>query len=219
MFIAEFVTDDIPVLDKYKSFLLATTIMDELKISTIPVVQDGLYLGLLPEHVIFELDLFDKSIKDNLKLLKQISLKNENTLLDALNLFVQEKIDVLPIINDKRVYIGCITKDNLLSGITSLLSSEEKGSIIILTMNYNDFHLTEISKIIEDENTKIINFFLQPIPSSTEIRIVIKINKIDSSRVVKSLLRYNYNVEVIGEDTENEKLPSDYDFILKYFDI
>ena len=220
MFIKDFISDTIPVLDSKRSFLFALTLMDELKIASLPVVDEGIYKGLLPEDVIYELDLFDRSILENEHLLKSVSLTQDQTILDAINLFVQGNIDVLPVVDESNNYLGAITKTDALKIISKLIASEEQGSILILRMNYNDLCISEISKIIENEDANIINIFVSPVPSSTEINVYIKVNKIDLTRIERSLQRHSYDVALLSKDEDaDESLSLKYDIFMKYLEL
>ena len=220
MFIKDSISDTVPILDSKKTFLFALTLMDELKISSLPVVDDRIYKGLLPEDVIYELDLFAQSISEHEHLLRNISLKQNQTILDALNLFAQEKVDMLPIVDEMNTYLGSITKTEALKIISKLIASAEQGGILVLRMNCNNLHISEIAKIIEDEDAKIINLFVNPVPSSTEINVYMKINKIDLTRIERSLQRHNYDVTLLSENKEtDESLSHKYDLFMKYLDI
>ena len=220
MFIKEYISDDIPTLDKDRSFLFSMTLMDELKISCLPVVEGGVYKGLLPEDIVYELDLFSQSIRECEHLLKPISLTDDKTIFDALNIFVQEKTDLIPVIDNNERYLGVISQSGLLKALSNLTASEYEGRTLILTMNYNDLHISEIAKIIEDEDANIINLFVQPLPQSTEINVIIKINKIDLSRIEKSLQRHNYKIAfLLQNEEEDESLALKYDLFMKYLNL
>ena len=220
MFIKEFISDTVPVLDSEHLFLFALTLMDELKISSLPVVDEGVYKGLLPENAIYELDLFDQSILEHEHLLKPISLRQDQTILDAVNLFVQESTDILPIVDELGNYQGALTKTDALKIISKLIAAGEQGGILALRMNYNDLCISDISKVIENEDANIINLFVSPVPSSTEINIFIKINKVDLTRIERSLQRHNYDVMLLSENKEfDESLSLKYDLFMKYLDI
>ncbi|MDL2315030.1 CBS domain-containing protein [Bacteroidales bacterium OttesenSCG-928-C19] len=221
MFIKDFISTIVPTLDGKKMFLFALTLMDELKLSSLPVVDEEKYNGLLTEDIIYEMDLFNQTINEYTHLLKSISLNQNQTIFDALNFFVQEKTDIIPIVDEENNYLGVLTKSVVLEALSTLIASEERGGILVLRMNCNDLHISEISKIIENEDANIINLFVNPMPASTEINVYIKINKLDLTRVERALMRYDYNVTLLSKNEEdsNESLSRKYELFMKYLSI
>ena len=77
-------------------------------------------------------------------------------------------------------------------------------------------YISEISRIIENEDARIINLFLVPISESTQVRLIIKLNKMGLCRVVKALERYDYKVEYFYQYMAEEDLSDNYGMLMKY---
>ena len=98
-------------------------------------------------------------------------------------------------------------------------AANEQGDVLKLTINYNDLYISEISKIIEGEDVKIINLFVIPIKETTQLRVIIKLNKMGLCRVVKSLERYGYNVEYFTKMPVEDEMNKNYELLMKYLSI
>ena len=78
-------------------------------------------------------------------------------------------------------------------------------------MNHNDYSLTEISNIIENNDAKILSTYVTSTPESTKMELTIKINKTEITPIIKDLERYEYNI-VASYKEDNE----DVDFLERY---
>jgi acetoin utilization protein AcuB len=88
-------------------------------------------------------------------------------------------------------------------------------------MNHNDYSLSEISRLIEENRTKILSSIVKEDPMDPgKIRLTLKLNQLDLSRIVATLERFNYHV--IGRYQESKQSGSEkdrIDMLLRYLDI
>jgi len=84
-----------------------------------------------------------------------------------------------------------------------------------------DYSLSEISRLIEAEDAKILSSSIKDDDfDKTMLRLTLKINQIDLSRIVATLERFGYKIiaryqESNVTDNQKERL----DILLKYLDI
>src|SRR5688500_8397182 len=95
------------------------------------------------------------------------------------------------------------------------------GGIILLSMNHADYSLSEISRLIEENHAKILSSIVKEDPlDSVKLRLTLKINQLDLSRIVATLERFGY--KVIGRYHETKPIGDDrerIDMLLRYLDI
>jgi acetoin utilization protein AcuB len=95
------------------------------------------------------------------------------------------------------------------------------GAILVLSMKYVDYSLSEISRLIEENHAKILSSIIKEDPLDPgKIRLTLKINQVDMSRIVATLERFNY--KVIGRYQETKPVENErerIDMLLRYLDI
>jgi hypothetical protein len=96
------------------------------------------------------------------------------------------------------------------------------GGILVLSMDLLDYSLAEICRYVEENNAKVISSIMIEDPMDKgKIKITLKINQLDLSRIVATLERFNYRV--IGRyqeaRTTNTGEQDRLDMLLKYLDI
>jgi hypothetical protein len=84
-----------------------------------------------------------------------------------------------------------------------------------------DFQLSEISRLIEAENTKILScqLFSDPLDSQA-VELTLKLDKPDTRHVKATLLRFGYQVkdfaqEEVGQSSDEERIGN----LLRFLDI
>ena len=72
--------------------------------------------------------------------------------------------------------------------------AENEHSLIILDVAVKDYTLSEIARLVEDNNAKIISLQTLPLEGGVSILVSIKMDVIDISAVLRSFERFSYNV-------------------------
>ena len=127
-------------------------------------------------------------------------------------LFLEKNnLSVVPVLDEKNQYTVVITTRKLLYTIANSAAIQSVGGVIVLQMNNNDYSLTEISNIIENNDTKILSTYVTSTPNSTKMELTIKINKTEITPIIKDLERYEYSI--IASYKEDDE---DVDFLERY---
>ena len=69
-------------------------------------------------------------------------------------------------------------------------------------MTSRDYSLSELSRLAEENDAKILSLYVSSSPDSTEIEVTIKLNIFDMSSVLRSLERYGYNIKASFRDVD-----------------
>lgn len=105
--------------------------------------------------------------------------------------------------------------------LSEILGVENPGAIIILEINQNDYVLSEIAQIVESQDAKILNLFVENSNNTTKADVILKINTYEIQSLIQTFNRYNYIIKATY--TENEKMYDDlrdrYDSLMKYLSI
>ncbi len=90
--------------------------------------------------------------------------------------------------------------------------SDAENSLVVIEISLIDYTLTEIARIVESNNARIMNVFILPVADGNTLIISIKLNLLDISPVLMSLERFNYKVlhyemkEGVVTETHKERL-------------
>ncbi len=200
--------------------LTALNRMDEFKLDTLPVVQEGEYYTLLREEEIFEYNLPDVALREY-HFPSRIPAANQNQhLLEVLRIFTSYACDVVAVVDERNRYLGCITQKEIFKALASLDIVQNPGGIIILEVNVRDYSLSEIAQIVEANDAKVMGLFTSTPPDSTKMSITLKTNIIDIGPILATLSRYDYSVTAsFGQSDLDDLLRDRYDSLMNFLNI
>ena len=113
--------------------------------------------------------------------------------------------------------MGSITNRKLLYTIAKSTSIQSNGGVIVLRMNQNDYQMSEIARIVEDNNTKILSSYITSIPDALQIELTLKLNTMDINSIVKDLERFDYNVSASFNTQEtNDDFTDRYESLMRF---
>ena len=216
---AELLSHHIPFLQKTDNVLFAKDIMIEHHVTELPVSEEQKYIGM-----VFEDDIEDAD--DLTTIEKYIQTNNlpkvypTDFFLVPLKIMQQQKLRLLPVVKEDNELLGVITDDELLHAASFYNAADVPGGVIILQMLPNNFYISEIGRIIESNNAKIIHLNTWSDPATGELRVAIKVNKNDIQDILASFERYNYNiVQYFGENLSETELKQNFDHLMNYLNI
>lgn len=220
MLAKELITDEVPPLKTSDSGLMAINWMDEFKVSHLPIVNNGEYLGLISDSDILDLNITDDELgKHKLSLIRPFVLEHQHVY-DIIKLFSTMKLTVLPVLDANQHYLGLIPLTSLLQQFGTLAATREPGGIIVLEMNVLDYSLSQIAQIIEGNDGKILSCYVNSVEDSTKIEVTLKINKDDISAILQTFNRYNYTVKALFHQSQfSDEMKNRYDSFMNYINI
>jgi hypothetical protein len=118
-------------------------------------------------------------------------------------------------------YKGVISIRDTVVQLATSYATQNKGSILVLSMDYYDYTLSKICRWIEENDARVLSTYVDADPrDSSKIRLTIKIDKEDLSHIVATLERFNYKVEARFEnepttDWTQERL----DLLFRFMDL
>lgn len=215
------ISDIVPALKTSDTGVQALNWMEIFRISHLPIVNNKEFLGLISDSDIYDLNMPDEPIGNHKLSLFSPFVTEEQHIYEVIELVAQHKLTVIPVLNNKKEYLGLITLHDLLQGFAKLTAVDKHGAIIILELNVNDYSLSEISQIVESENSKILSLYVSDSENSMKINVTIKLNTNDASRILQSFYRYNYIVKAsYMEDNDLSNLYQNrFDEFMRYLNI
>lgn len=213
----DLITYEIPPLVHTDTGEKALIWMDEFKVSHLPVLKNGNFVGVVSETLI--LDKMD--VTENLDVLFQhlprpFVLSNAH-LFEILSKISEFRISVMPILDDNEQYLGCTSIFELMTSIANTSSMKEKGGIIVLEINQLDYSMAQIGQIVESNDAKILSSTILSDSSSTNLDVTLKINQEDLTRIIRTFERYDYVVKASYQNGVGaEDLQWRYDALMNY---
>lgn len=216
---AELISNHIPTLQATDTVRQAMDFMKEHRVTELPVVKDIKYIGLVHEE-----DLEDEEATIAVETLLhngvQARINPADFFLVPLKIMHQQKLSILPVVKEDGELMGIITMEDLLQATAHYNSAAVPGGIIILQMSPNSFYISEIGRIVESNNAKIVHLNTWTDPSTGELMVAIKVNKSDIQDILSSFERYEYNIiQFFGENLSEEALRLNYDHLMNYLNI
>jgi hypothetical protein len=195
--------------------------MEEFRCAYMPVVEDEKLLGFISEEIILETNDIDKRVRDFDLVGQNCYVHLDTHFYDILKIGANNKLQMVAVLNEEQNYCGVITIQDTLTSFAQTAAVQLPGGILVLSMNHNDYSLAEISRLIEENHAKVLSSIVKEDPLDTgKIRLTLKINQVDLSRIVATLERFNYKVigryhETKPPDDDRERI----DMLLRYLDI
>jgi acetoin utilization protein AcuB len=195
--------------------------MEEFRCAYMPVVDDEKLLGFISEEIILETNEIEKRVKDFDLVGQNCYVHLDTHFYDILKIAANNKLQMVAVLNQDQTYCGVITIQDTLTSFAQTAAVQLPGGILVLSMNHTDYSLAEISRLIEENHAKILSSIVKEDPlDSVKLRLTLKINQLDLSRIVATLERFGY--KVIGRYHETKPIGDDrerIDMILRYLDI
>jgi acetoin utilization protein AcuB len=201
MIAAELINKGLPVLSLKDKISKAIDLMDKYKVAHLPLVEADLYLGLISEIFLLELDP-KKLLKDYADALIRPFIFEDQHLFDALKLIDTFKISLVPVLSKDQKFLGSFTEYSLADSITGLTAVQQIGGIIVLEMNPEDYTLAQIAQIVESNDARILACYIVPQKDSNKIEVTLKINREDLSAILPAFNRYNYKIKATFHQSE-----------------
>lgn len=195
--------------------------MDVFRVSHLPVVDEKKYLGLVSDKLIYDLNLLDKPIRNQLDKLNTAHVHKDQHIFEVAIVMYKLKLSVIPVLDTDHYYLGSITLYDLARKFANLFSLQEMGGVIILEMNVHDYSLSQISQIVESNDIKILSCFLDRKPGTSILNVILKLDQEDLSPLIQAFMRYDYNVKAVYLDHSmlSDLYKDRYDQFMKFMNI
>jgi acetoin utilization protein AcuB len=220
MLSAELINDLIPPLKTTDSGDRALLLMNDFKVSHLPVVEKNNFLGIISEDDIIEMQDPDDAISTIPLNFTHTFIHGWQHLYDAMKLMSSNKLSVIPILDDKEQYLGLISTHSLINYFAEMASVTNPGAIIELEIAQHNYSLSEIARIVESNDAHILSSYINSSSDSSKIEVTIKIDKEDVSGILQTFQRFNYVAHSFYQDKQdNDDTMNRFDSFMKYLNI
>lgn len=216
----ELISEEIPPLTHTDSGEKAIRWMDEFKVSHLPVLKNGNFVGVISES-----DILDKlNLEDTLdKLFDHLPrpyVSKEAHIYEVLAKISEHKLSVIPVLDTDEKYLGCISIHHLTTLIANTGSIKENGGIIVLEVNSIDYSMAQIAQIVESNNAKILSSYIMSPSDSNKLEVTLKINQVELASIIRTFERYDYVIKASYQKSRNDDdVQFRYDALINYLNL
>lgn len=220
MLAATLINPMIPILKLTDTVGTALDWMDEFRTRQLVVADSGIYKGIVSEDILFD-------ISDTTQPLSRIIIQHEDVFAvednhpyELLRLVTQFSLDVIPVVNENKNVTGTILVRDLVERFVSELGIQEKGAVLVLKIAERDYSLSEISRLIESNGTKVLSSYYSSSeslhPADTSL-LTLKLNRTNINPIIATLERFGYDIEEAHANDPIESVDQErLDMLLRY---
>jgi len=195
MMVRELISDSIPSVKPTDTAALALDWMNEFKVGQLPVVEEGAYRGLITEEAILDGADLEKPLgQQSLAGSESTYIFHESHIYDAIDMMTNFRLEVLPVVGDGQEFQGVITLRDVGRLLGNLFAVQEPGGVMVLAIPAHSYVLSEVGRIAESADAKVLSLYLSPLPDSKDMLLTLKLNVEDLSRVVAAFERFDYEI-------------------------
>lgn len=195
--------------------------LEEFRCSSLPVIDEGHLLGFITENIILEANNIDQQVKEFYLIGSGCYVYPETHFYDILKVAADHQLQMVAVLDHDNTYTGVISIQDILTSFAQTAAVQIPGGILVLALKFNDYSLAEISRHIEENHAKILSALVkEDAHDISKIRLTLKINTGDLSRIVATLERFGYNVIGRYNDSKPETHSRErLDMLFRYLDI
>jgi CBS domain-containing protein len=196
------ISDSVPSVTLQDTGSKVLSMMDVFRLPHLPVVSGSEYFGVISDKLIFDAGDFDEPIgKYSADQLLTPHVHPKQHIFEVAAVASGIGVSVVPVLGEDHTYLGSISKYDLCSTMITLFSPDEPGGILELAMCERDYSLSQITQIIEGNDARILSLYTwKPAGETTEMYVTVKVNKVDLSGIMQTLIRYNYEIKATFMD-------------------
>ena len=206
------VTDDIDFAINY---------MEDCQVHFLPVV-DGLNLVNYVElNQLYNLNDSQKPLSD-LPLYAPVLpfLTLGQHLMSVLAYLKSMDLPLLAVLNEAGEYLGLLQAKDIGEAMSKSLSIKQGGSILVIKIKPQDYALSELSRVIEYAEAKIIGLLIFEIEGQEDLELHVKLNTSSLANCLSALERHGYHVaQYFNREDSQEDLDSRYANLMKFIDL
>ena len=220
MLASELLSSDFPVLKPEDSLDKAVNIFHEHCICHIPVVSKNVLDGLLPVDLLLDIPGQGKLISDFKSDYIYAFVQPDQHGLNVFEIMAKQGLTAIAVLDEQQHYMGMVSMNKLVTKLCDFYSFKKLGGIISIKVGMRDYDLSEISRIVESNNAKVLVLYLDADEDNESYLITLKLDTIDLSHILATFERFQYEVTYSYPSTlQKDQTQDRYDFLMKMFDL
>ena len=198
----------------------ALGLMMEVRVRHLPVVDVmGVLVGVVSEDQLLDASGPDAPVSSLLGP-RPLVASPEDHVFDVTKVMVQHDLTTTPVAEESGRYLGLVRRYDIFDQFARMLSTQATGAILAIEVDPRDYSLTQLVYAIEQTDVKILSLATEiPEEPLGKIRITVKLNVQDSSRVRFVLEHHGYRVVASFGDQDEEDLLNRVQEFMRYLEV
>lgn len=200
----------------------ALGLLMELRVRHMPVVDEsGMLVGVVSEDQLLETASGPEAKISTVLGPKPVRARPDTHLFDVTKTMVEHDLTTLPVAEEDGRYVGLVKRHDIFNRFAKMLSTQESGAIVALEVDPRDYSLSKLVYTIEQNGVKILSIASEtPEDDGGKIRVTLKLNVKDATRVRHMLEHYGYHViATFSDDTDDEDLQLRVQEFMRYLEV
>ena len=216
----QLISREIPALSVKQTGKDAFHLLSDCHVKHLPVTDEGRLVGIISEEDIFNHKLYEPIGEYDFSMLRRFSVHEHDHLYEVMRIMGENRLTVIPVVDEDEQYLGLVSQNDLLRAFANTTAFAEPGGILVLDMPSRDYSLAEIARLVEEEDTKILNSTVTSSLDSENIELTLKLNRHDLGRVLATLERHEYDIKESYLETEHSEAMNDrYASFMHYLNV
>lgn len=217
MIVNNFITNDIPSLKTTDTVQYALLMMDDFGVRNLPIVDDKKLLGYALFATLESMD--DTALLSDLEYGSEpISIDPNFSVIKGLQLLSDNRFDVLAA-TSANDYLGIIWSKDIIYGLGQSTTAQSDGSVLLLSCNVFNYSISEIGRLIEAEDGKLLGLWTWQPENNNTIDLLLKLNIRHIDNIVNILQSNGYTVLNQINQQSDDLFEERYKSLLNYLDI
>lgn len=219
MVTADLLNHNIPRLRLSDSIGKAKMLLNDFKLTHLPVVAGKQFIGLISEEDLLDIDEDTAPMENIQDRCQLIYIQDDVPFLDAISYCQQYETNIVPILDKEAAYMGVITASDLLRALGDFTGANENGGVVFLEMERPHYSVSEIARIVEQNDCTIYHLNVRPLANDM-ISVTLHLNKKEIDSVLAAFERYDYTiVKEYGTGKRKDDTDSNYRNLMKFLDL
>lgn len=221
MLAIDLINVDIPLLKPTDTVGQALVWMQDNRLEQLILADEHSYLGIIDENTLLNYD--DECTLEHVpSLFPQVQIQSHQHIYEIANvLSLHEEAKIIGVVENDQL-IGCITAESTFRHFALLLGAQEQGAILEIAIKERDYSLSEITRLIESNQVKVLSAYLSGSMYTLEkpLTLFVKLNQTDIGATVATLERFGYMVQSAYANEPVESVDQQrFDLLMKYLNM
>lgn len=217
MLASDFISQEIPIIKFSDPCQKVLQWMDEYRVVHMPVFNGTEYQGLISEADLLSCEQEDAKIGIFENKLLKVAIMGERPIYDVVKLMDDFKLSVIPVMSEAGRLQGVISYKEVITAMVGAFNLNAAGGVFVLEMNYVDYALSEISRIVESNDARVLSSHISFHKDSNKIDVTVKVNTVSLTSIIQTLERYDYQIKATFHlGTDDDTLQDRYEELMRY---
>lgn len=177
------------------------------------------FVSLIPARDLNDIEEKSKKINEFSYLTEFFYAKEDDTLLDLLNLFSRNESNILPVTDSEYNYLGYYDLNDVLNCFSDAPFFNKEGVTLIVEKTTKNFTFSEVTQIIESNDARVLGLYISNI-SESNTQLTVKVRTENANELIQSFRRYDYVIlSNHSDDNYLEDLKNRSDYLQKYLNL